>query len=139
MFESGILPSLIAKLNFWTKNCSMNCGWLKETFWQLCDYIHGLDKYNIHSVLKCEESLIRIKLTLKFHKGCNFAGRFLVHLFFLLIFLLSFLVNLTNDWLIHSSYNTIDRIIIAEMNDMENWNYILFGHALLGLTLNLVK
>ena len=24
----------------------MNCGWLKETFWQYIT-VHGLDKYNI--------------------------------------------------------------------------------------------
>ena len=24
----------------------MNCGWLKETFWQYVT-IHGLDKYNV--------------------------------------------------------------------------------------------
>ena len=24
----------------------MNCGWLKETFWQYDVTIHGLDKYN---------------------------------------------------------------------------------------------
>ena len=43
------------------------------------------------------------------------------------------------DWLIHISYNRIDRIIMAKMDYMENWNYVLFGHALLGLTLNLIK
>ena len=40
---------------------------------------------------------------------------------------------------IHISYNRIDRIIMAEMDYMENWNYILFGHAHLSLTLNLIK
>ena len=30
----------------------MNCGWLKETFWQYVT-IDGLDKYNVP---KCEES-----------------------------------------------------------------------------------
>ena len=29
---------------------------------------------------------MRIKLILKFHKDCNFAGQFHIHLFFLLIF-----------------------------------------------------
>ena len=34
------------KVNFFFKKwCSMNCGWLKETFWQYVT-IHGLDKYN---------------------------------------------------------------------------------------------
>ena len=80
------------KVKFLNKKLfSLNCGWLKETFWQYVT-IHELDKYN---VLKCEESpFIRINLILKFHKDCNFAGQFLIHLFFLLIFLLSFLVNL---------------------------------------------
>ena len=34
------------KVKFLNKKlCSMNCGWLKETFWQYVT-IHGLDKYN---------------------------------------------------------------------------------------------
>ena len=34
------------KVKFLKKKwCSMNCGWLKETFWQYVT-IHGLDKYN---------------------------------------------------------------------------------------------
>ena len=28
--------------------CFMNCGWLKETFWQYVT-INGLDKYNVPS------------------------------------------------------------------------------------------
>ena len=91
------------------------------------------------------EPFIRIKLILKFHKDCNFAGQFHIHLFFLLIFLLSFLVNLgialyqKGLRLIHISYNRIDRIIMAKMDYMENRNYILFGHAHLSLTLNLIN
>ena len=74
------------------------------------------------------ESFIRIKLILKFHKDCNFAGSFLIHLFFLLILFRSLLVNLmSKDWLMHISYNRIDRIFMAKMDYMENWNYdILF-------------
>ena len=33
----------------------MNCGWLKETFWQYVT-IHGLDKYIQCNVSKYEES-----------------------------------------------------------------------------------
>ena len=36
------------KVKFLNKKfCSVNCGWLKETFWQYVnDYIYGLDKYH---------------------------------------------------------------------------------------------
>ena len=36
------------KVKFLNKTfCSVNCGWLKETFWQYVnDYIYGLDKYH---------------------------------------------------------------------------------------------
>ena len=120
-------------------------------------YSWVIDKYNTMFQM-WRESFIRIKLILKFHKDCNFAGQFLIHLFFLLIFLLSFihlffllifllsfLVNLRIALyqkglrLIHISYNRIDRIIMAKMDYMENWNYILFGHAHLSLTLNLIN
>ena len=75
LFESCILPYY--KVQFLNKRlCSMNCGWLKETFWQYVT-IHGLDKYNTEM---WRESFIRINLTLKFHKDCNFAGQFLIHL-----------------------------------------------------------
>ena len=84
MFESCILPSLITKLNFWTKNCYIN-------FWQ---YVTIFMSYTIQCFKMWRESFIRTKLILKFHKDCNFAGQFHIHLFFLLIFLLSFLVNL---------------------------------------------
>ena len=30
-------------------------------------------------------------------------------------------------------------LLLAIMNYMENWDYILFEHALLSLTLNLIK
>ena len=44
------------KVKFLNKKlCSMNCGWLKGTFWQ-CVTIHGLDKYNTYNASKCEES-----------------------------------------------------------------------------------
>ena len=89
-----ILPSLITKLNFLNKKkmCSMNYGWLKETFWQYVT-IHGLGNCNA-MFQNWRESFIRIKLILKFDKDCNFAGQFLKHLFFLLIFLLPLSVNL---------------------------------------------
>ena len=42
------------KIKFLNKKlCSLNCGWLKETFWQYVT-IDGLDKYNVS---KCGESL----------------------------------------------------------------------------------
>ena len=99
--ESCILPSLITKLIFWIKNCVL---WIVVGSKKLSYVtIQGWTQYNIS---KYEESpSSRIKLILKFHKDCNFAGWFLIHLFFLLIFLLSFLVNLRialsrTDWFI---------------------------------------
>ena len=89
-FYSAIFDYKVKFLN--KKLWSMNCGWLKEMFWQYV--IHGLDKYNLYNVSKCEESFIRIKFILKFQKHCNFAGSFLIHLFSQLTFLLSFLANL---------------------------------------------
>ena len=59
LFESCILPYY--KVQFLNKRlCSMNCGWLKETFWQYVT-IHGLDKYNTEM---WREFFIRINLTL---------------------------------------------------------------------------
>ena len=46
---------------------------------------------------------------------------------------------MSKNWLIHISYDRIDRIIMAKIGYMENWNYILFGQALLSLTLNLIN
>ena len=73
------------KVKFLNKKlCSLNFGWLKETF---CQYvtIHGLDKYKIY--IQCfkirRESFIRIKLILNIHKDLNFAGWFLIHLIYL--------------------------------------------------------
>ena len=54
-----------------------------------CDYSLN----TIYCFKMWRESFIRITLILKFHKDCNFAGWF-IHLFLLLIFLLSFLVNI---------------------------------------------
>ena len=124
--------------------CSINCGWLKESYDNMLLYSWVIDKYNTMFQM-WRESFIRIKLILKFHRDCNFAGRFLIHLFFLRIFLLSFLVNLRIALyqkrlrLIHIKYNRIDRIIMAKMDYIENWNYILFRHAHLSLTLNLIN
>ena len=39
----------------------------------------------------------------------------------------------------YNSYNRIDGIIMAQIDYIKNWNYIQFGHALLSLTLNLIK
>ena len=119
MFESYILPSLITKLNFWTKNL-INC-YIYNKFLAICDYIRGLLINTIQCFKMWRRFFIRIKLILKFQKDCNFAGRFHIHLFFLLIFLLSFLVNLRivlyqkGLILIHISYNRIDRIIMAKI------------------------
>ena len=106
----------------------------------------GLSHLNEHKFNhNFKEPFIRIKLILKFHKDCIFAGRFHIHLFFLLIFFISFLLNLRialyqkGLTLIHISYNRIDKIIMAKMDYMENWNYILFGHAHLSITLNLIN
>ena len=52
----------------------MTCVWLKET-WQYVT-IHGIDNYN--TVFRNVKSVLhQIKLILKFHKDCNFPGRFL--------------------------------------------------------------
>ena len=61
--------------------CSINSGWLKETFWHYATIDSWvIDKYNtmFHNVKEC---FIRIKPILKFHKDCNFAGQFLIHFF----------------------------------------------------------
>ena len=132
MFECCILPSLITKLNFWTEIVFYKLWLAERNFLAIYDYIfmgYRYDKYNTYQCFKMwRESFIRIKLTLKFHQDCNFAGRFHIHLFFLLIFLLSFLVNLRIALyqkrlrLIYISYNRIDRIIMAKIDYMENWN-----------------
>ena len=44
-----------------------------------------------------------------------------------------------SKWQDYNSYNRIDRIIMAKIDYMENWNYILFGYPVLSLTLNLIK
>ena len=86
MFESFILPFLITKLNFGTWYCVL---WI----------VVGSKKLSgnmwLYSCFKMwRESFTRIKLILKFQKHCSFAAWFLIHLFSLLISLLSFLVNL---------------------------------------------
>ena len=48
-------------------------------------------------------------------------------------------VTSISKWQDYNSYNRIDRIIMAQIDYMENWNYIQFGHPLLSLTLNLIK
>ena len=54
--------------------------------------IHGLDKYN---TMFQNVKRVLLKLILKFHKDCNFAGQSLIYTFiFPVIFLLLFLVNL---------------------------------------------
>ena len=90
MFESCILPSLITKLNLWTKNCVL---WIvvgsKKLSGNMWLYSWVIDKYNTMFQM-WRESFIRIKLILKFHKDCNFADRFLIYSFFPLIFFYHF-------------------------------------------------
>ena len=122
IFESCIPPTLITKLNFWTKKFwSMNCGWLKETFWQYAT-LHGLDKYNT-VFQNVKRVLCQNKTHTKISSGWQFCRSisYTFNLFFLLIFLLSFLVNLRialyqhKDWLIQ---NRIDRIIITGLIEL---------------------
>ena len=125
--------------------CFINCDWLKETLWQYVTIFmdYRSIQYNVSNVKRVLHQ--NNKLILKFHRDCSFAGWFHMHLFFLLIFLLLFLINLRIAWyqkglrFIHISYNMIGRIIMAKMDYMENWNYNLFVHAHLSLTLNLIN
>ena len=48
------------------------------------------------------------------------------------------LPSVSKDWLI-SALTRLMELLLAMMNYMENWDYILFGHTLLSLTLNLIK
>ena len=48
-------------------------------------------------------------------------------------------VTSISKWQDYNSYNRIDGIIMAQIDYIKNWNYIQFGHALLSLTLNLIK
>ena len=83
------------KVKFLNKKlCSKNCGWLKETFWQYVT-IHGLDKYNtmfqnVKRVLHQNKAHTKISLGWQFCRSISYT----FNLSFLLIFLLSFFVNL---------------------------------------------
>ena len=64
--------------------------WLvQKTFLTICDYILVLDKYNtvFQNVKKVRHEN---SAHTKFHKDCNFTGRFLIHIFLAYIFAISF-------------------------------------------------
>ena len=79
MLESCILPTLIT--NFWTKNCVLwivdGSKKLSGNIWLFMGYINRIQCFKMS-----RKSFVRIKLILKFHKDCNFPGRFLIHLIY---------------------------------------------------------